>query len=59
MKPDQVFELYEKLYFHEVDAREKIAGRLQIPLAILLSPCVRIVVASINFISKQGAVSQS
>jgi hypothetical protein len=26
MKPDQVFELYEKLYFHEVDAREKIAG---------------------------------
>jgi hypothetical protein len=37
MKPDQVFELYEKLYFHEVDSREKIAGRLQIPLAILLS----------------------
>jgi hypothetical protein len=37
MKPEQVFELYEKLYFHEVDAREKIAGRLQIPLAILLS----------------------
>jgi hypothetical protein len=37
MKPDQVFALYEKLYFHEVDAREKIAGRLQIPLAILLS----------------------
>lgn len=37
MKPEQVFELYEKLYFHEVDAREKIAARLQIPLAILLS----------------------
>jgi hypothetical protein len=37
MKPDQVFELYEKLYFHEVEAREKIAARLQIPLVILLS----------------------
>jgi hypothetical protein len=37
MEPEKVFELYEKLYFHEVDAREKIAARLQIPLAILLS----------------------
>ncbi|USD21712.1 hypothetical protein MJO52_00795 [Microbulbifer variabilis] len=31
------FEIYEKLYFHEVDAREKISSRLQIPLALLLS----------------------
>ncbi|ERP90556.1 hypothetical protein Q666_13270 [Marinobacter sp. ES-1] len=31
------FELYEKLYFHEVEAREKLAARLQIPLALILS----------------------
>lgn len=37
MNSDKVFELYEKLYFHEIEAREKIAARLQIPLAILLS----------------------
>jgi len=34
---EKVFELYEKLYFHEVEAREKISARLQIPLAIILS----------------------
>jgi hypothetical protein len=32
-----LFELYEKLYFHEVEAREKISSRLQIPLAIILA----------------------
>ncbi|MCK7597207.1 hypothetical protein M0G74_07960 [Microbulbifer sp. CAU 1566] len=37
MKDEKIFELYEKLYFHEVEAREKIAARLQIPLAIILS----------------------
>lgn len=37
MKDDKRFELYEKLYFHEVEAREKISARLQIPLALLLS----------------------
>ncbi|WP_370243712.1 hypothetical protein [Marisediminitalea sp.] len=37
MKSEQVFQLYEKLYFHEVEAREKIQARLQLPLAILLS----------------------
>lgn len=37
MDKQNLFKLYEKLYFHEVEAREKISGRLQIPLAILLS----------------------
>ncbi|MBU4316123.1 MAG: hypothetical protein KKF30_02480 [Proteobacteria bacterium] len=37
MDKQNIFEVYEKLYFHEVEAREKISSRLQIPLAILLS----------------------
>lgn len=37
MDEQKLFELYEKLYFHEVEAREKIAARLQIPLAVFLS----------------------
>lgn len=37
MEKQELFDFYEKLYFHEVEAREKIAARLQIPLAILLS----------------------
>lgn len=30
-------QLYEKLYFHEADAREKLNGRLQTPLALIIS----------------------
>lgn len=37
MNNEKRFELYEKLYFHEVEVREKISSRLQIPLALLLS----------------------
>lgn len=37
MKEDKLFELYEKLYFHEIEMREKLNGRLQLPLAILIS----------------------
>jgi hypothetical protein len=37
MDDQKRFELYEKLYFHEVEVREKISARLQIPLALLLS----------------------
>jgi hypothetical protein len=28
-------EFYEKLYFHEIDAREKLYSRLNVPLALL------------------------
>ena len=37
MKEEKRHELYEKLYFHEVDARDKVVLRLQIPLALLFS----------------------
>jgi len=37
MDENKLFELYEKLYFHEVESRDKISARLQIPLAITLT----------------------
>jgi len=37
MKKTELFTLYEKLYFHEIEMREKLSGRLQLPLAILVS----------------------
>jgi hypothetical protein len=30
-------DLYEKLYFHEIDAREKLHSRVGVPLAVLIS----------------------
>lgn len=37
MDDNKLYELYEKLYFHEIESRESITSRLQLPLAILLS----------------------
>lgn len=37
MDQSDLFNLYEKQYFHELEAREKILNRLQIPLAIIVS----------------------
>ncbi len=37
MTDEELFTFYEKLYFHEIDIRDKINGRLQIPLAILVT----------------------
>ncbi|MBF0140502.1 MAG: hypothetical protein HQL74_09495 [Magnetococcales bacterium] len=37
MEYKDVFQLYEKLYFHEIDAREKLSSRLQAPLALIVS----------------------
>ena len=37
MVRNELFQLYEKLYFHEIDTREKFNARLQIPLAILVA----------------------
>jgi hypothetical protein len=31
------YDFYEKLYFHEIDAREKLYARITVPLAILIS----------------------
>lgn len=35
MDEDALFKLYEKLYFHEIDIRERLNSRLQIPLTII------------------------
>jgi hypothetical protein len=32
-----LYDLYEKLYFHEIDVREKLGARLQVPLALIVS----------------------
>lgn len=37
MDSQQLFNLYEKLYYHEIEARDKLNSRLQIPLAILVA----------------------
>lgn len=35
--PQQVFEFYERAYWFELDTREKIVARLQVPIGILLA----------------------
>jgi len=37
MTKEKLFELYQKLYFHEFELREKLSTRIQINLAILLT----------------------
>jgi len=37
MNAQKLFELYQQMYFYELEAREKITSRLQLPLAILLA----------------------
>lgn len=37
MTDKELKQLYEKLYFHEIEAREKIHGRLQLPLTLILA----------------------
>ncbi|MGQ0543938.1 MAG: hypothetical protein ACT4P3_01210 [Betaproteobacteria bacterium] len=37
MNEDQLFLLYERLYFHELERRERLSARLNVPLAILVS----------------------
>lgn len=37
MDKEDVFGFYEKLYFHEIDSREKLNARLQIPLMLIVS----------------------
>lgn len=36
MNKKDLFNFYEKLYFHEIDGREKLNSRLQLPLAIII-----------------------
>jgi sterol desaturase/sphingolipid hydroxylase (fatty acid hydroxylase superfamily) len=37
MNQEQLFSLYEKLYFQELERREKLSARLNVPLAILVA----------------------
>lgn len=37
MAKNPLYDLYEKLYFHEIEVREKLGGRLQTPMAIIVS----------------------
>ena len=37
LKNNFLFDFYEKLYFHEIEVREKLGGRLQTPMAIIVS----------------------
>ncbi|MFZ3037397.1 MAG: hypothetical protein WA112_09030 [Rugosibacter sp.] len=37
MPKNPLCDLYEKLYFHEIEVREKLGGRLQTPMAIIVS----------------------
>lgn len=37
MEKKEIFQLYEKLYFHEIDSREKLNSRLQTPLTLIVS----------------------
>ena len=37
MTKNPLFDLYEKLYFHEIQVREALGGRLQTPMAIIVS----------------------
>ncbi|UPU35736.1 hypothetical protein M1B72_20200 [Geomonas paludis] len=37
MNASDLFGFYEKLYFHEIEMREKLNSRIQVPLAILMS----------------------
>lgn len=37
MSKNPLFDVYEKLYFHEIEVREKLGGRLQTPMAIIVS----------------------
>lgn len=37
MNKEELFKFYERQYFHEIDMREKLNSRLQLPLAALLA----------------------
>jgi hypothetical protein len=37
MKESELFELYERLYFHELEVRDGLDARLQMPMAIIVA----------------------
>lgn len=59
MDDDKALLFYEKLYFHELDSREKLTGRLQLSLAILTAfvAAFAYVVSRTTFQSEPGSVA--
>lgn len=56
MDKKELIKFYEKLYFHEIEYRDKITARLQLPLAIYISflSLFGFMVRNINFTCKIG-----
>ena len=57
MPKNPLFDLYEKLYFHEIEVREKLGGRLQTPMAIIVSLIGVLTFLIQNFDKEQGTTS--
>lgn len=57
MPKNPLCDLYEKLYFHEIEVREKLGGRLQTPMAIIVSLIGVLTFLIQNFDKEQGTTS--
>ena len=55
MAATELKQFYEKLYFHEIDARDRIQGRLQLSLTLLLAVTGAVVFLFQNFDYQSGA----
>lgn len=55
MTATELKQFYEKLYFHEIDSRDKIQGRLQLSLTLLLAVGGAVVFLFQNFDYQSGA----
>src|SRR2546428_8190607 len=55
MTATELKQFYEKLYFHEIHARDKIQGRLQLSLTVLLAVGGALVFLIQNFDYQTGA----
>lgn len=56
MEKKELFQLYEKLYFHEIDAREKLNSRLQTPLTLIVSLIGALAFLVQNYAHQQGSM---
>ncbi|WP_287127335.1 hypothetical protein [Desulfobacter sp.] len=56
MEKDELLKFHEKLYFHEIEYRDKITARFQLPLAIYISflSLLGFMVRNINFTCRSG-----
>jgi hypothetical protein len=54
MKKEELRTLYERLYFHEIDSRDKVQARLQLSLTVLLAVIGAVVFLFQNFDYQKG-----